>query len=557
MKHHSFITGLGRFSAIATVFVLCAISFAAQTHTHVFTFKTDADAKTVSVMGSFNNWNPALTPMKKGPNNLWQVPVELPEGVYHYKFVVNQTQFFLDPNSDPQLNEGDGFGGLNSGVAIGAAAQKVEPAAFQHANAAQMPHAIPGNDVLLPTGKYEHKFVFTPGKFVSGKIKSVSVAGSFNNWSKQANLLQHRGNGVWEVSLPLEKGVHLYKFVVNNNRWLNDPASDKDFEQDDCHEGVNSAVYVGPDGRDLPKAKTSYVNMDVLKVESINVYQKNKAIIQLRTQAKDATEIILHYAASNTNDWQTVPMNLTDRSLASISMVLSLYVMHQPSNTILKLETITSLAFLLPKALVIPSQPPHNTHSPVPWLSSLIRPIGLKTPSGIKFFQSASAMATRPMIQTKQNGGPLSGSLFCPAKKVRSKTTSTQVPATSGGANMAATSKVFNRPSHTSANLASTPSISTPSLKLSLCTSTMPPTTVTSTITLASKVISQNSKANHSTPQLGNGVSPTKSSSLLSKKLTSKVSKSSSMASSITSAPNTLPSRTSLKITKIDLRQLV
>jgi len=52
---------------------------------------------------------------------------------------------------------------------------------------------------------------------------SVSLAGSFNNWSTTANPMARDSKGVWRATLSLDPGKYEYKFVVNGSAWLADP----------------------------------------------------------------------------------------------------------------------------------------------------------------------------------------------------------------------------------------------------------------------------------------------------------------------------------------------
>jgi hypothetical protein len=71
-----------------------------------------ADATEVSVIGSFNNWDPGITPMKKVGLKRWTAQLFLAPGHYSYKFLVNRKVKIVDPSC--ALSEPDGFGGNNS-----------------------------------------------------------------------------------------------------------------------------------------------------------------------------------------------------------------------------------------------------------------------------------------------------------------------------------------------------------------------------------------------------------------------------------------------------------
>ena len=55
-------------------------------------------AKTVYLMGDFNDWNPASLPMQRRPEGWWVLQVELPHGYHQYQFLVDGTPT-LDPHA--------------------------------------------------------------------------------------------------------------------------------------------------------------------------------------------------------------------------------------------------------------------------------------------------------------------------------------------------------------------------------------------------------------------------------------------------------------------------
>lgn len=58
-----------------------------------------------------------------------------------------------------------------------------------------------------------------------GKVSKVAVSGSFNNWNKEKDRLTDvAGTGVYELSLPLDPGNYIYKFVVDGKEIL-DPGN--------------------------------------------------------------------------------------------------------------------------------------------------------------------------------------------------------------------------------------------------------------------------------------------------------------------------------------------
>jgi len=112
----------------------------------------------------------------------------------------------------------------------------------------------------------------------------VSVAGEFNNWDTNANIMEMDKDGVWYIVIPLDSGAYMYKFVVDGN-WYADPDNPK--QQDDGYGGVNSLVEVGSSG-DLVVEKVveqkqtgvrTFLNPKVLfdgRVYSKNIFEKEE-----------------------------------------------------------------------------------------------------------------------------------------------------------------------------------------------------------------------------------------------------------------------------------------
>ena len=72
----------------------------------------------------------------------------------------------------------------------------------------------------LPDGKYKVVFTFKP----PAKSKSVSLAGTFNQWKPAADPMSGPdADGQWRLEMKLPEGVHEYKFVVDGDKWHADP----------------------------------------------------------------------------------------------------------------------------------------------------------------------------------------------------------------------------------------------------------------------------------------------------------------------------------------------
>lgn len=69
-------------------------------------------AKSVSLVGTFNDWNPEKTPMNRGKDGTWSVQVSLAQGRHEYLFLVDGSRFESDPNA-LELRQ-DGMGNENT-----------------------------------------------------------------------------------------------------------------------------------------------------------------------------------------------------------------------------------------------------------------------------------------------------------------------------------------------------------------------------------------------------------------------------------------------------------
>jgi hypothetical protein len=61
-------------------------------------------------------------------------------------------------------------------------------------------------------------------KINDNKAHTVAIAGDFNGWNPQANILEdHEGDGIWTGTLNLKPGRYEYMFVLDGEKWFPDP----------------------------------------------------------------------------------------------------------------------------------------------------------------------------------------------------------------------------------------------------------------------------------------------------------------------------------------------
>ncbi len=141
----------------------------------------------------------------------------------------------------------------------------------------------------------------------------VNLAGSFNGWSTTATPMIDRGDGTYRALKRLDEGVHFYKFVLDGDQWHNDPASDHDLEQPDGHGGVNSAVLVGLDGRDLPAPEPGAIRAQALRHDPASITDRNVVSdtmlrLMARAQHGDVEHAYVRFQAGD-GDWQRLALH--------------------------------------------------------------------------------------------------------------------------------------------------------------------------------------------------------------------------------------------------------
>jgi len=79
-----------------------------------FTLAHDG-AKSVVVVGSFNEWSTSSHPLTR-EGRLWSTVIELPPGDHLFMFIVDGTQWVVPPLADDYTD--DGFGSRNGVVSV-------------------------------------------------------------------------------------------------------------------------------------------------------------------------------------------------------------------------------------------------------------------------------------------------------------------------------------------------------------------------------------------------------------------------------------------------------
>jgi 1,4-alpha-glucan branching enzyme len=79
-----------------------------------------AEATSVALAGSFNNWSPSSLPLARSntskPGGLWTIVVPLPTGEHTFMFVVDGKEWVSPPMAEDYVD--DGFGARNGIVVV-------------------------------------------------------------------------------------------------------------------------------------------------------------------------------------------------------------------------------------------------------------------------------------------------------------------------------------------------------------------------------------------------------------------------------------------------------
>lgn len=126
-------------------------------------------------------------------------------------------------------------------------------------------------------------------------VKSVSVAGTFNAWNKDANPMVMGADGrMWSATVNLSPGEFQYKFVVNGENWITDPKAVRNV--DDGNGNTNSLLVVIPEEfRKLPgergdgKLTVSAIRHSQ-EVPQLN-YDRGQVTLSMTARANDVQKI--------------------------------------------------------------------------------------------------------------------------------------------------------------------------------------------------------------------------------------------------------------------------
>jgi glycosidase len=180
------------------------------------------------------------------------------------------------------------------------------PAPPLHVAPDDMPGPLPPSirAETLAEGRWRCTFHFKP----DAGAQTVALAGTFNNWSRDAVRLSGPdanglwsgppgADGVWWGPLELRAGIHEYKFVVDGAHWFRDPHNPDGVN--DNNNGQNSVLRLGR----IANLKSSAGRVGDGQIEGLallhnpqsplycQVLPEGKLLVRLRTLAHDVEQV--------------------------------------------------------------------------------------------------------------------------------------------------------------------------------------------------------------------------------------------------------------------------
>lgn len=144
----------------------------------------------------------------------------------------------------------------------------------------------------------------------------VNLAGDFNNWSPTAAPMAPASvgsPGEWSVTVRLSPGLHHYKFVLNGNQWIADPAADPLLSQNDGNGGQNSGIRIRSAWQRMASPVANVVPIHAIafsthSIDQCDVVTPNTLRLTLTAQTGSLTHAAA-LVATAANSWKALRMD--------------------------------------------------------------------------------------------------------------------------------------------------------------------------------------------------------------------------------------------------------
>lgn len=176
-----------------------------------FRFKPPAGAESVYLAGTFNNWSTNADKMEK-VNSEYIIEKLLPQGEYQYKFVVNGTDWYQDPNNPDAVP--DGFGGFNSVIRV---SPKTYPSVeFKRGDGIISVNALLHDPKKLHFSNYVDGILTSRLRLIQDDVDSVviSVSSQDTTFSQKLDLQQSQipyEEAVGSFAIPSDSFTYIFR----------------------------------------------------------------------------------------------------------------------------------------------------------------------------------------------------------------------------------------------------------------------------------------------------------------------------------------------------------
>ncbi|NOU46015.1 MAG: T9SS type A sorting domain-containing protein [Bacteroidales bacterium] len=194
----------------STLSVVCFSRCSVCPPTHNVTFRVDMAQQSISpdgihLAGSFNDFDPVSIPMVNQGNDVFSTTIELVEGeiiLFRYVNGADAIGFETVPEA---CGTDDGTGNYYRSFTVIEYDLILDEVCFSECE-----------DCVQPPGQTDVTFMVDMNRETVSP-DGIHVAGTFNNWNTESNLMINQGNNIYSIMLTLnENDVHQYRFVNGN-----------------------------------------------------------------------------------------------------------------------------------------------------------------------------------------------------------------------------------------------------------------------------------------------------------------------------------------------------
>lgn len=251
-----------------------------------------ASLTTVSIAGDFNNWSKTANKMDRASNSTVSTSIELKAGTYNFKIVQDDLWFGSNntlPNTatDFQLSALEGNCTLKT---LGGTYTFI--------------YNVVNNKLTT---------LYTPSDEDPAETANVSIAGTFNNWSKTSNKLTYSKAETVQTTMELSGGTHNFK-IVHDDLWYGNNNVIADTTTTTSADGVKLSITNGNCTLVASGGKYTFI---------YNVITNN-LIVEFEGTVSDPADNANVSLAGSFNDWSKTANVLKKKSANIVSTTVEL-----------------------------------------------------------------------------------------------------------------------------------------------------------------------------------------------------------------------------------------